>query len=219
VKLQNQRFLISGIVQGVGFRPTVYLLAREHHLTGWVINTAQGVEIEIHGTEENCDAFTRSLRENPPALAKVDSFVVSQAPLYIYAEFEIRQSKDQPGNFLPVSPDIAICADCKRELFDPEDRRYRYPFINCTHCGPRFSIVQDIPYDRATTSMAGFPLCPDCAREYHDPADRRFHAQPVACPACGPEIWYEVNGERVSRRENALKDARAAIRQGKILAI
>lgn len=219
MKLQNQRFLISGIVQGVGFRPTVYLLAREHHLTGWVINTAQGVEIEIHGTEENCDAFTRSLRENPPALAKVDSFVVSQAPLYIYAEFEIRQSKDQPGNFLPVSPDIAICADCKRELFDPEDRRYRYPFINCTHCGPRFSIVQDIPYDRATTSMAGFPLCPDCAREYHDPADRRFHAQPVACPACGPEIWYEVNGERVSRRENALKDARAAIRQGKILAI
>jgi len=219
VNLKNQRFLITGIVQGVGFRPTVYLLAREHHLTGWVINTARGVEIEIHGTEEHCAAFTRSLRENPPALAKVDSFIVTDSPLRAYSEFEIRQSENRPEDFLPISPDLAICEACKNELFDPNNRRYRYPFINCTHCGPRFSIVRDIPYDRANTSMAGFSLCPDCLQEYHNPADRRFHAQPVACPVCGPEIWYEVSGERLFCGEEALAAARAAIRGGKILAL
>ncbi len=219
MNLKNQRFLITGIVQGVGFRPTVYLLAREHHLTGWVINTARGVEIEIHGTEEHCAAFTRSLRENPPALAKVDSFIVTDSPLRAYSEFEIRQSENRPEDFLPISPDLAICEACKNELFDPNNRRYRYPFINCTHCGPRFSIVRDIPYDRANTSMAGFSLCPDCLQEYHNPADRRFHAQPVACPVCGPEIWYEVSGERLFCGEEALAAARAAIRGGKILAL
>lgn len=219
MKLQNWRFHITGIVQGVGFRPTVYLLAQEHQLGGWVINSAQGVEIEIHGSEEHCAAFTESLRSNPPALAKVDSFSVYPAPLRVYTEFRIRESENQPEDFLPVSPDIAICADCRAELFNPKDRRYRYPFINCTHCGPRFSIVRDIPYDRANTSMAGFPLCPDCAAEYHNPADRRFHAQPVACPVCGPQIWFEENGSRVSSGEQALQAARASLREGRIIAL
>ena len=137
MKLQNWRFHITGIVQGVGFRPTVYLLAREHHLGGWVNNTAQGVEIEIHGAEKDCAAFTHSLKNNPPALAKVDSFEVFPAPLRVYTEFTIRDSENRAEDFLPVSPDMAICPDCQRELFNPADRRYRYPFINCTNCGPR----------------------------------------------------------------------------------
>jgi hydrogenase maturation protein HypF len=219
VKLQNWRFHITGIVQGVGFRPTVYLLAQEHQLSGWVVNTARGVEIEIHGSEEDCAAFTESLRNNPPALSKVDSFAVFPAPLQAYAEFTIRESENRAEDFLPVSPDVAICADCRAELFNPKDRRYRYPFINCTHCGPRFSIVRQIPYDRANTSMAGFPLCPDCAAEYHNPSDRRFHAQPVACPVCGPQIWYEENGARIQSGEQALQAARAALQDGKILAV
>jgi len=219
VNLQNWRFHITGIVQGVGFRPTVYLLAQDNHLTGWVINTTQGVEIEIHGSEQDCAAFTQRLRDNPPALSKVDSFVFFPAPLQVFEEFTIRESENRPEDFLPVSPDLAICSDCKAELFNPKDRRYRYPFINCTHCGPRFSIVRDIPYDRANTSMADFPLCPDCAAEYHNPADRRFHAQPVACPVCGPQIWYEQAGVRTCTGEQALQTARANLREGKILAV
>lgn len=219
MKLQNWRFHITGIVQGVGFRPTVYLLAREHHLGGWVNNTAQGVEIEIHGAEKDCAAFTHSLKNNPPALAKVDSFEVFPAPLRVYTEFTIRDSENRAEDFLPVSPDIAICPDCQKELFNPADRRYRYPFINCTHCGPRFSILRDIPYDRPNTSMAGFPLCPDCAAEYHDPGNRRFHAQPVACPVCGPQVWYEENELRLYEGAQALQAARSALREGKILAV
>jgi len=219
VNLQNWRFHITGIVQGVGFRPTVYLLAQDHHLTGWVINTTQGVEIEIHGSEQDCAAFTQRLRDKPPALSKVDSFVFFPAPLQVFEEFTIRESENRPEDFLPVSPDLAICPDCKAELFNPDDRRYRYPFINCTHCGPRFSIVRDIPYDRANTSMASFPLCPDCAAEYHNPANRRFHAQPVACPVCGPQIWYEQAGLRTCTGEQALQTARGNLREGKILAV
>jgi len=219
VKLQNWHFHITGIVQGVGFRPTVYLLAQDHNLSGWVTNTAKGVEIEIHGADENCAAFIQNLKTNPPALSKIDSFTVYPAPLKLFTEFTIRESENRPEDFLPVSPDIAICADCTAELFNPADRRYRYPFINCTHCGPRFSIVRDIPYDRANTSMLAFPLCPDCAAEYHNPADRRFHAQPVACPTCGPQIWYEENGARAQSGDQALQAARTALREGKILAL
>jgi hydrogenase maturation protein HypF len=206
-------------VQGVGFRPTVYLLAQKHTLTGWVLNSAHGVEIEISGSPAGCAAFVQDLQRNPPPLAHIDSFEVQPAEPKDYPVFEIRESQDEPNDFLPVSPDLAICPDCRRELFDPADRRYRYPFINCTNCGPRFTIVKSIPYDRPNTSMAGFVLCPDCAAEYHDPANRRFHAQPIACPVCGPQIWFETRGKRLAEKEDALQTARRWLAEGKILAV
>ena len=215
----NKRLHITGIVQGVGFRPTVFNLAQRHLLTGWVLNNAHGVEIELHGTEQNVQAFIQDLRQNPPPLSVINSFTVEDAPDQAFTEFQIRHSEDDPSDFLPVSPDLNICPDCRRELFDPSDRRYRYPFINCTNCGPRFSIVTGIPYDRPNTSMASFSLCPDCAEEYQDPANRRFHAQPIACPVCGPQVWYEESGQKLAERETALQAARKALAEGKILAV
>ncbi len=215
----NKRLHITGIVQGVGFRPTVFNLAGKYQLTGWVLNNAHGVEIELHGAAEQIQAFTQDLRQNPPPLAIIDSFSEEDAPAIPFADFQIRHSEDNASEFLPVSPDLTICPDCERELFDPSNRRFRYPFINCTHCGPRFSIVRGIPYDRPNTSMAGFPLCPDCASEYHDPTNRRFHAQPIACPVCGPHIWYEEGGQLEADRETALQAARSALSSGKILAV
>ncbi len=206
-------------MQGVGFRPTVYLLAQKHALTGWVLNSAHGVEIEINGSPAACAAFVQDLQRNPPPLAHIDSFKVQPAEPKAYSVFEIRESQDQPDDFLPVSPDLAICPDCRRELFDPADRRYRYPFINCTNCGPRFTIIKSIPYDRPNTSMAGFALCPDCAAEYSDPVNRRFHAQPVACPVCGPQIWFEAGGQKLAEREDALQTVRRWLAEGKILAV
>ncbi|GAA5342922.1 MAG: carbamoyltransferase HypF [Anaerolineaceae bacterium] len=206
-------------MQGVGFRPTVYLLAQKHALTGWVLNSAHGVEIEISGSPAACAAFVQDLQRNPPPLAHIDSFEVQPADSQTYPAFEIRESQDEPNDFLPVSPDLAICPDCRRELFDPADRRYRYPFINCTNCGPRFTIVKSIPYDRPNTSMAGFGLCTDCAAEYSDPVNRRFHAQPVACPVCGPQIWFETRGKRLAEKEDALQTARRWLEAGKILAV
>jgi len=215
----NKRLHITGIVQGVGFRPTVFNLAQRYSLTGWVLNNAHGVETEVRGPEANVQAFIQDLRQNPPPLSAIDSFTVEDAPDQAFTEFQIRHSEDDPSDFLPVSPDLNICPDCRRELFDPSDRRYRYPFINCTNCGPRFSIVTGIPYDRPNTSMAGFSLCPDCAEEYQDPSNRRFHAQPIACPVCGPQVWYEENGQKLAERENAIQTARKALTEGKILAV
>ncbi len=217
--LVNKRLHITGIVQGVGFRPTVYNLAKSYDLTGWVLNNAHGVEIELHGSEVNVQAFIKDLQQNPPPLAVIDSFIVEDALNHVFADFQIHHSEDDPADFLPVSPDLSICLDCRRELFDPADRRYRYPFINCTNCGPRFSIVTAIPYDRPNTSMADFSLCPNCAEEYTDPSNRRFHAQPIACPVCGPQIWYEQDGQRKVEREAALQAARQALADGKILAV
>ena len=219
MSIVNKRLHITGIVQGVGFRPTVFNLAQRYFLTGWVLNNAQGVEIELHGEEETVQAFIHDLRQNPPPLAVIDSFTFEDAPDQAHTGFQIRHSQDDPSDFLPVSPDLAICPDCRRELFDPSDRRYRYPFINCTNCGPRFSIVTGIPYDRPNTSMAGFALCPDCAQEYQDPANRRFHAQPIACPVCGPRVWYEEDGKKLAEHEAALQAARKALAEGKILAL
>ena len=215
----NKHLHITGIVQGVGFRPTVFKLARKFVLTGWVLNNAHGVEIEVRGSEYNVQAFIQDIQQNPPPLAVIDSFVIEDAEDQAFSDFQIRHSEDNPSDFLPVSPDLNICPDCRRELFDPSDRRYRYPFINCTNCGPRFSIVTSIPYDRPNTSMAGFDLCPDCAGEYQEPTNRRFHAQPIACPICGPQLWYEQGGQRVAEREDAIQAARKALTKGKILAV
>ncbi len=217
--LTGRKIWVRGIVQGVGFRPFIYSLATRFHVTGWVRNTSSGVEIEINGALEALEAFEQEIYRNPPPLAHVDSIESQPTAPNGYAQFVIEESLPREGDFLPVSPDMTICADCHRELFDQSDRRYRYPFINCTNCGPRFSIIRDIPYDRPNTSMAGFALCTDCAREYHDPLDRRFHAQPVACPVCGPQVWFEAQGQRLSERDNAIQMARDWLAQGKILAI
>lgn len=216
--LSGLKIHVSGIVQGVGFRPFVYNLATALGLKGWVVNTSSGVDIEITGPTQTVDQFVARLKNDPPQLAHIDNINIQSIIPPIFADFTIKESVPQPGEYIPISPDMTICADCRRELFDPSNRRYRYPFINCTNCGPRFTIIQDIPYDRPYTTMSGFEMCPACRSEYEDPADRRFHAQPIACPDCGPRLRFEVN-HSISMGEEALQQARSVISQGKILAI
>jgi hydrogenase maturation protein HypF len=210
---------VRGIVQGVGFRPFVYAQAQKNQLTGWVRNTTSGVEIELCGSQNGVDAFLHALQSEPPPLARIDNLQSQPCPPNGAQTFEIVASEPREGDFIPISPDVSICSDCRRELLDPVDRRFRYPFINCTNCGPRFTIIKDIPYDRPKTTMAGFDMCPDCLAEYQNPLDRRFHAQPVACPVCGPHIWFESRGKRDGEHLQALETARRWLKRGKILAI
>ncbi|MBI5567928.1 MAG: carbamoyltransferase HypF, partial [Chloroflexi bacterium] len=199
--LIGKRIHITGVVQGVGFRPFVYGLAARYGLSGWVCNTSAGVDIEVDGTGDVLDRFVAALSNEAPPLAKIDSVEVADIAGNGFSAFEIRHSIARPDDFMPISPDIALCDDCRRELFDPADRRYLFPFINCTNCGPRFTIIKDIPYDRPFTTMADFVMCEDCAREYADPLNRRFHAQPVACPKCGPRVWVveKETGKQVDK--------------------
>lgn len=230
-ELAGVKINITGIVQGVGFRPFVYGLAKRYELKGWVRNTSAGVDIEIDGEKNVVAAFIKALRNEAPPLSRIDELNVSFQAANGFRSFDILHSAAVAGAFQPISPDVSICPDCLRELFDQSDRRYRYPFINCTNCGPRFTIIKDIPYDRPKTTMAPFRMCPECEREYTDPLDRRFHAQPVACPVCGPKVWLETGGNEVGRLNSATGDAtklftEAAIREtrmllagGKIIAI
>jgi len=213
------RVHIQGVVQGVGFRPFVYGLARRYSLAGWVRNTSGGVQIEAEGASRDVQEFVQALEREAPPLAHIDRLEAEEFEAPGFTAFEILSSEPRPGEYQPISPDVSLCEDCRRELHDPADRRYRYPFINCTNCGPRFTIITDIPYDRPNTTMAAFPLCPDCAAEYQDPLDRRFHAQPVACPVCGPHIWLEVPGESTAQGEQALQAARQMLARGAILAV
>lgn len=193
---------VTGIVQGVGMRPFVYREAMAHGICGWVLNAGDGVHIEVHACAEAVDGFVAALSEHAPAAARVERVDIADLEPGGWSTadeqgFHIVASQDQTAHTTLVSPDIATCDDCLRELFDPADRRYHYPFINCTNCGPRFTIIRSLPYDRAATSMDRFPMCPECAAEYANPLDRRFHAQPDACFDCGPHItWREaVNGD------------------------
>lgn len=214
------RIQIQGIVQGVGFRPFVYNLARKCGVCGTVRNTSAGVIIEAEAPQPVLQDFIYRLGAEAPQLAKIDTLEVSELSPQGFAEFVILHSEAIPQAFQPISPDFSICPDCLRELFDPADRRYRYPFINCTNCGPRFTIIQDIPYDRPATTMAGFPMCPACRAEYENPADRRFHAQPIACPDCGPQVWLETPGSEVyAKHAQALEHAQRLLLQGRIVAI
>jgi hydrogenase maturation protein HypF len=185
---ERRGITVRGIVQGVGFRPYVYALARRHGLSGTVRNDAEGVRIEVEGAPEELERFVRALEEEAPPLAMVESVYWQPLATRGGREFRIEESSEGLRRQALVSPDFATCDDCLAELLDPTNRRYRYPFTNCTNCGPRFTITRTVPYDRATTTMSGFTMCPDCLREYEDPADRRFHAQPNACPACGPRV-------------------------------
>ncbi|WP_165252941.1 carbamoyltransferase HypF [Adlercreutzia sp. ZJ304] len=183
---------VKGIVQGVGFRPFVYRLAKRYLVNGWVLNSADGVHIHAEGEEKLVDEFVLAISDSAPAAAQITEIEMHEVPIEGYNSFEIRTSDaSAEGERTLVSPDLATCADCERELFDPEDRRFRYPFINCTNCGPRFTIIDSLPYDRASTSMREFKMCDECAAEYANPVDRRFHAQPDACFDCGPCVsWY-----------------------------
>ncbi len=236
--LSARHIHIKGVVQGVGFRPFVYNLAAELALAGWVLNRSSGVEIEAVGSDDVLDEFVERLMTDAPPLARIEYISATSVPSAAVTVpepgcFVIRHSQAQPGEFLPISPDVAICDDCLRELFDPGDRRYRYPFINCTNCGPRFTIIQDIPYDRPKTTMAPFVMCPDCQAEYDNPANRRFHAQPNACPVCGPRIWLKQglqvcksaslqitdHASRITSGEEAIQSARTLLAGGSIVAV
>jgi hydrogenase maturation protein HypF len=195
-KVVRAKVIVRGVVQGVGFRPFTHRLATEHHLTGWVLNSTEGVVIEVEGEPAAVESFLADLPAKRPPLAVIEKIETTFLPPVGYPSFVIEASTQAEGGFVLVSPDICTCPDCQRELFDPADRRYRYPFTNCTNCGPRFTIIKDIPYDRPLTTMAAFAMCPDCAAEYHDPTNRRFHAQPNACPVCGPHVWLETSSAR-----------------------
>ncbi|HXS68106.1 MAG TPA: carbamoyltransferase HypF [Candidatus Polarisedimenticolia bacterium] len=220
MKLRRSRIDVQGAVQGVGFRPFVYRLANELALGGWVLNSPHGVSIEVEGDEKNLHRFKVRLENEKPRVATITALKVSPLKPAYYGSFEIRGSVTDGEKRAFILPDMATCADCSRELFDPSNPRFRYPFINCTNCGPRFSIIEALPYDRPNTSMKKFAMCPECEQEYHDPNDRRFHAQPNACPKCGPriELW-NAKGEVLCCKERALAECIDAIRSGKIIAL
>ncbi len=194
---------MRGIVQGVGFRPFVYGLAGRYHLGGFVLNDGAGVVVEAEGKARNLDDFGEALEHEAPPLARVDEVTETAVPPRGESDFTIAKSA-ATGRTALIPPDVATCDECVHELFDPADRRYRYPFVNCTQCGPRFTIVERVPYDRPNTTMAGFPMCADCRREYEDPGDRRFHAEPIACPVCGPQLSMSVEAAIDLLRDGAI---------------
>ncbi len=215
------RLRVRGVVQGVGFRPFVYRLAQSLGLSGWVLNDPEGVLIEASGPEERLQAFQEALVRQAPKAARVEGVeVVAREAGGKEGNFVIRESAAQGLPITLISPDLAICEECLRELFDPEGFRYLYPYINCTHCGPRYSILLDLPYDRPRTTMRDFSLCPRCQAQYEDPLDRRFHAQPVACPQCGPHYaLLDEEGRPVAQREEAIALAARWLQEGRILAV
>jgi hydrogenase maturation protein HypF len=217
------QILVRGIVQGVGFRPYVFSLANRRSLRGRVFNNTAGVVIDVEGEPRAIEQFLNEIGSNPPPLARIESVECSGVldPAN-YVDFRIVESAQSGKKFAPISADIATCDDCLRELFDPRDRRYRYPFINCTNCGPRFTIIEGVPYDRAQTTMRDFPMCAECRAEYENPLDRRFHAEPTACPACGPRVRLaDARGREIAlgADEDAVARARHLLLEGEIVAI
>ena len=210
---------VRGIVQGVGFRPFVYGLAVKHNLKGWVYNTSEDVKIEVEGEAEAIKQFERELETNAPPLAHIENTTIEYHPLQGYKNFEIRHSQAQRGKYQLISTDVATCQACLDELLNPEDRRYRYPFTNCTNCGPRFTIIEGMPYDRPKTTMRYFQMCPRCQAEYDNPLDRRFHAQPNACPKCGPQVRLVDKRGNLVTESNPIAAASQFLKEGKIVAI
>ncbi|HEV2758816.1 MAG TPA: carbamoyltransferase HypF, partial [Acidimicrobiales bacterium] len=217
---ERRRLRVTGTVQGVGFRPFVYRLAADLGLSGWVGNDSLGVVVEAEGTAEALDALAVRLRHEAPPLARIESLDVESLAPTGTAGFTIVDSRAAGAPAVAVPVDVATCDDCQRELFDPSDRRFGYPFVNCTNCGPRYTIIRSIPYDRAATTMAGFAMCADCRREYEDPADRRFHAEPTCCPVCGPHLTLlSPEGGVLAKASEALDAAVALFVAGRILAV
>ena len=210
---------VRGLVQGVGFRPFVYQLASRYNLKGWVCNTSEDIKIEVEGEAGAIEQFLLALQEQAPPRASIEAITTAHHPPANYEKFEIRRSIAEEGKYQLISPDIATCQDCLREILSHNDRRYRYPFTNCTNCGPRFTIIEDIPYDRPRTTMSHFQMCPECQKEYDDPFNRRFHAQPNACPKCGPKLeLMDASGSPVIV-DDAITATNQLLREGKIVAI
>lgn len=210
---------VRGIVQGVGFRPFVYGLATKHNLKGWVCNTSEGVKIEVEGEAQAIRQFQLELKTKAPPLAHIENIAITYHPPTGYKGFEIRHSIAEEGKYQLISPDIATCKACLSEVLSPDNRRYRYPFTNCTNCGPRFTIIKDMPYDRPKTTMRHFQMCPQCQAEYNNPLDRRFHAQPNACPKCGPRVELVDAQGKIAASPDPIASASQLLRKGKIIAI
>ncbi|WP_263080241.1 carbamoyltransferase HypF [Endozoicomonas sp. Mp262] len=219
-KVVRRKIRVWGIVQGVGFRPTVYRLAIERQLSGFILNNGQGVYIEIEGGLSAADSFITALKTDAPPLSRIDRVSVDSMPLQNDGEFVITSSDTVDLDSISISPDKGVCSHCMEETFTAGNRHYQYPFTNCTHCGPRYSLVRQLPYDRPWTSMADFAMCPACAEAYGNPLDRRYHAQPVSCNYCGPEIRFtDSSGNLLANRDKALMHAVAALKDGKIVAV
>src|SRR5690349_10877239 len=222
-KPERQRLLVQGAVQGVGFRPFIYRLAAEIGIQGWVSNSAQGVVIEAEAPRPRLETFLAQIETQKPPHSSIQRILVEPIPatgMIGEVAFEIRESSTAGERSTIILPDLGTCPDCLREMLDPADRRYRYPFTNCTHCGPRYSIIERLPYDRPNTTMRAFVMCAQCRAEYENPMDRRFHAQPIACPDCGPQLsLWDAAGEQTAGRDDALFAAANAIRNGAILAL
>ncbi len=213
------RIVVNGIVQGVGFRPFVFNLANRHGLTGEVANTSSGVVILIEGAADHINAFATDLTAKPPPLAHIVDVSRRAVAVTGYSAFTIIESRGDEVMSTLISPDVSICEDCRRELFDPNNRRFHYPFINCTNCGPRYTIIEDIPYDRIKTSMRHFELCAECRAEYEDPTNRRFHAQPNACAECGPRVTIYDNQRQRIDHHNPIKKIVTLLKKGGIIAV
>src|SRR5271163_1925081 len=210
---------VRGVVQGVGFRPFVYRLAQANTLAGWVLNGEEGVEIYLEGAEQSLDAFVHDLKAQPPPVASIAEIEVHSAAPQGLQDFTIRESQHKERPTVRISPDLPVCDACLKELFYPADRRYWYPYINCTNCGPRYTVVLGLPYDRPNTTMQRWPLDAYCDAEYHDPDNRRFHAQPVACPACGPRYVLHHGGTVIADNKSCIRAAVELLNDGSILAV
>lgn len=218
--IHRLKIVIRGVVQGVGFRPFVYRLASEMGIKGWIINSSQGVFIEAEQDKATLEKFSERIKTDRPSNSYIQSFESLWLDAEGFTEFEIRESREQGSKTALVLPDISTCPDCLDEIFDPANRRYMYPFTNCTNCGPRFSIIADLPYDRCNTTMGEFEMCDDCRAEYTDPLNRRFHAEPTACPKCGPQVTLlSGSGTQLAEKHDAIKLAAEMIRGGKIIAL
>ncbi|WAC06535.1 MAG: carbamoyltransferase HypF [Thermodesulfobacteriota bacterium] len=217
--IKRAKISVRGIVQGVGFRPFVYQLASKHGLKGWVCNTSGDVKIEVEGSTDSLQLFLEQLKTKAPPLALIEEVNQLYLPPDGYQRFEIRESNPEKGKYQRISPDIATCPLCLQEILDKNDRRYSYPFTNCTNCGPRFTIIQDIPYDRPETTMRTFKMCPECQKEYDNPVDRRFHAQPNCCPTCGPKLAIIDQAGKMIASQDPVRDVCVLLKQGKVLAL
>ncbi|HOF02764.1 MAG TPA: Sua5/YciO/YrdC/YwlC family protein, partial [Atribacterota bacterium] len=214
--LVRKKITLYGIVQGVGFRPFIHRLVKKYKLCGWICNSNQGVEMEVEGEKSAYQDFLKDLKNHPPSLALIVDIKIKNLPIAGYSEFFIKESNSQYQHpIILIPPDISICEDCLRELNNPLDRRYHYPFINCTNCGPRFTIIKDMPYDRKQTTMQEFPMCADCAQEFHDLENRRYHAEPNACPVCGPQVSLYIKNKKIDTPE-PIPEVRERLQKGEI---